>query len=66
MEEVIKELKTNPGFAAYVIMNNDGEQKEIENSKQSLFFTTWSQLRQNGLNLCLTLNPETPGPDPLP
>lgn len=25
VEEVIKELKTNPGFSAYVIMNNDGE-----------------------------------------
>ena len=24
MEEVIKELKKNPGFSAYVIMNNDG------------------------------------------
>ncbi|CBN74959.1 hypothetical protein Esi_0060_0081 [Ectocarpus siliculosus] len=24
VEEVIKELKTNPGFSAYVIMNNDG------------------------------------------
>ena len=25
VEEVIKELKTNPGFSAYVIMNNDGK-----------------------------------------
>lgn len=25
VEEVIKELKTNPGFSSYVIMNNDGE-----------------------------------------
>jgi dynein light chain roadblock-type len=24
VEEVIKELKKNPGFSAYVIMNNDG------------------------------------------
>lgn len=27
VEEVIKELKTNPGFSAYVIMNNDGERE---------------------------------------
>lgn len=26
VEEVIKDLKTNPGFSAYVIMNNDGKE----------------------------------------
>ena len=37
VEEVIKELKTNPGFSAYVIMNNDGEcaQRERAQGRQT-------------------------------
>lgn len=34
VEEVIKELKTNPGFSAYVIMNNDGEYPQEQGYKE--------------------------------